>query len=202
MTTSTNKKQNTTPKHLVALPNLLTYSRIVLVPVMIACYFLEDRLIAHIAALIIFAFASLTDFFDGILARQQKTVSSFGQMLDPIADKLLVATTLLLLVAWDTITDWALFAAVIILSREILVSGLREHLARLKVSIPVNIFTKWKTFIQILALGFLIGTPIGPKLYFPIPSEEIGLVLLWLAAGLTLWTGFDYFRNSIRFFSK
>jgi cardiolipin synthase len=188
------------PSHLVALPNLLTYLRIGLVPVMIGCFFLEEQLTAHIVALVIFSFASITDFFDGMIARQQKIVSTFGQMLDPIADKLLVSTTLLLLVAWQVITDWALFAAMVILCREILVSGLREHLANLKVSIPVSIFTKWKTFIQILALGFLIGAPIGPHIH--LPSEEIGLVLLWLAAGLTLWTGFDYFRNSIKFFAK
>lgn len=191
---------NKTPMNLA---NLLTYLRIMLVPLMIGCYFLEEllgKLPAHIIALSIFSLASVTDYFDGLLARQQKQVSSFGQMLDPIADKLLVSTTLLLLVAWDLITDWALFAAMIILCREILVSGLREHLALLKASLPVSIFAKLKTFIQILALGFLIGTPIGPHLIIPIPSEQIGLVLLWLAAGLTLWTGSDYFRKSLRFF--
>ncbi len=196
MNTSTNKK----PTKFTALPNILTYLRIGLVPIMVACYFIEPILLSHSLAFAIFSFASITDYFDGLLARQQQSVSTFGQMLDPIADKLLVSTTLLLLVAWGLIDGWLLFAAMIILCREILVSGLREHLAVLKVSIPVNIFTKWKTFIQILALGFLIATPIG--LHIGIPSREIGEVLLWVAATLTLWTGFDYFRNSIRHFSQ
>ncbi len=198
MNTSTNKN-----KHFTTLPNLFTYLRIVLVPVMIGCYFLEG-LTAYVVALGVFSFASVTDILDGYLARQQKQVSTFGQMLDPIADKLLISTTLLLLVAWDLIQGWSLFAAMIILCREILVSGLREHLARLRAgaSLPVNFFTKLKTFVQILALGFLIGTPIGPELFIPIPSREIGEVLLWCAAGLTLWTGFAYFRNSLKFFSQ
>lgn len=194
-----NKKKPSKKNKLINLPNSLTYLRILLVPAMIGCYFI-DGLKASIIALAIFSSASITDILDGHFARKQKSISSFGQMLDPIADKLLVVTTILLLVAWETIADWSLFAAMIIVCREILVSGLREHLAKLKISMPVSVFTKLKTLTQILSLGFLIGSPIGPYLY--IPSERIGLVLLWAAAILTIWTGFDYFKNSIRYFSK
>ena len=186
-----------------SLPNLLTYLRIALVPVMVGCFFL-DGMLAHSIALVIFLVASITDFFDGLVARQQQNASSFGGMLDPIADKLLISAALFLLIAWDIITDWSLFAALIILSREILVSGLREHLAKFKVSVPVSLFAKWKTLIQIIAVACLIAAPIGEAFSFPsqtVNLAAIGLTLLWIAAIITIYTGYDYFKNGIAYFS-
>ena len=180
------------------LPNLLTYMRIALVPVLFSTFFLEG-LTAHITALVLFTIASITDYFDGMIARSQKMTSSFGQMLDPIADKLLISSVLFLLIAWDIIVGISLFAALIILSREILVSGLREHLAQLKVRVPVTWLSKYKTVIQIIALGFLIGTPIGAQIN--IPAQTIGLTLLWIAAIITIYTGYGYFKVGIRHFS-
>src|SRR5690606_6862541 len=150
------------------LPNLLTYARIMAVPLIVLCFFLEGRLessdFARWSALFIFVAASVTDYLDGYLARSWKQTSNIGRMLDPIADKLLVATSLLLLVAADTqrtISGWSLWAAIIILCREILVSGLREYLAALKVSVPVTKLAKWKTTIQMVAIGFLLVGPAG-----------------------------------------
>jgi cardiolipin synthase (CMP-forming) len=151
-------------------------------------------------ALAIFIIASITDYFDGYLARAWQQTSNIGRMLDPIADKLLVATCLLLLAA-DTdrtagIAGWSLWAAIIILCREILVSGLREYLAALKVSVPVTQLAKWKTTIQMVAIAFLLAGPAGDKI-FPL-TTQIGLVLLWIAAVVTLYTGYDYFRAGLK----
>ena len=129
-------------------------------------------------------FASITDFFDGYLARIWKQTSDLGRMLDPIADKLLVASCLLLLAADGTIAGWTIWAAITILSREILVSGLREYLAELNVSVPVTQIAKWKTTIQMISIGFLLAGPAGDKV---LPhTTEIGLGLLWIAAVITL----------------
>ncbi|MGL4405867.1 MAG: CDP-alcohol phosphatidyltransferase family protein, partial [Notoacmeibacter sp.] len=122
--------------------------------------------------------------------------SNIGRMLDPIADKLLVASCLLLLAADGTIAGWTLWAAIIILCREILVSGLREYLADLKVSVPVTQLAKWKTTIQMVAVGFLLAGTAGDKI-LPYTSE-MGIALLWVAAVLTLYTGYDYFRAGVR----
>ena len=180
------------------LPNILTYARILAVPLVVLCFFLEGRLqsseFARWSALIIFILASVTDYLDGYLARAWQQTSNIGRMLDPIADKLLVATCLLLLAADTdrTIAGWTLWAAIIILCREILVSGLREYLAALKVSVPVTQLAKWKTAIQMVAIGFLLLGPAGDKLmpYW----TQIGIVLLWMSAIVTLYTGYDYFR--------
>lgn len=184
------------------LPNMLTYARIVAVPLVALCFFLEGRLqssdFARWTALIIFILASVTDYFDGYLARAWQQTSNIGRMLDPIADKLLVATCLLLLAADTdrTIAGWSLWAAIIILCREILVSGLREYLADLKVSVPVTRVAKWKTAAQMLAIGFLLAGPAGEKV---LPyTVEIGIALLWVAAILTMYTGYDYFRAGIK----
>lgn len=186
----------------LSLPNILTYGRILAIPAIVLCFFLEGRLqssdFARWSALGIFAAASITDFFDGYLARAWKQTSNIGKMLDPIADKLLVATCLLLLAADTdrTIAGWSLWAAIIILCREILVSGLREYLADLKVSVPVSTLAKWKTTIQLLAIGFLLAGPAGDKV---LPhTTDIGLVLLWISAIVTLYTGYDYFRAGLR----
>ncbi len=183
------------------LPNILTYGRIVAVPLVVLCFFVEGRLsgsdFARWSALAIFIVASITDFFDGYLARIWQQTSALGRMLDPIADKLLVAACLLLLAADRTIAGWSIWAAIIILCREILVSGLREYLAELKVSVPVTQIAKWKTTIQMIAIGFLLAGPAGDKV---LPyTTEIGITLLWIAALITLYTGYDYFRAGLRY---
>jgi len=174
-----------------SLPNILTYARIALVPVLLATFFVTGDLGRWIAVGIFLA-ASITDFIDGYLARALQQQSSLGTMLDPIADKLLVAAALLLLAADETIAGISLFAAVIILSREILVSGLREFLATLQVSVPVTQLAKWKTAIQMTAITFLLCGPEGRELFWF--TSELGIVLLWIAAMLTLYTGYDYFK--------
>jgi cardiolipin synthase len=190
------------PKHTYNLPNLLTYGRILAIPLVVLCFFLEGRLqssdFARWTALAIFVIASVTDFLDGYLARIWKQTSNIGRMLDPIADKLLVATCLLLLAADTdrTIAGWSLWAAIIILCREILVSGLREYLADLKVSVPVTRLAKWKTTIQLFAIGFLLAGPAGDKVFAL--TTQTGITLLWISALVTLYTGYDYFRAGLR----
>ncbi|MBB3144036.1 MULTISPECIES: CDP-diacylglycerol--glycerol-3-phosphate 3-phosphatidyltransferase [Phyllobacterium] len=183
-----------------SLPNILTYARIIAVPLVVVCFFLEGRLqssdAARWGALAIFAIASITDFLDGYLARIWKQTSTIGRMLDPIADKLLVSACLLLLAADGTIAGWSLWAAIIILCREILVSGLREYLAELKVSVPVSQLAKWKTTIQMVAIAFLLAGPAGDEI---VPVITIlGIILLWIAALITLYTGWDYFRAGLK----
>ncbi|HHV68447.1 cardiolipin synthase [Ochrobactrum sp. RC6B] len=186
--------------HTLSLPNILTYGRIIAVPLVVLCFFIEGRLessdFARWTALGLFAVASITDFFDGYLARIWKQTSTIGRMLDPIADKLLVSAILLLLAADGTIAGWTLWAAIIILCREILVSGLREYLAELKVSVPVSRLAKWKTTAQMIALAFLLAGPAGDKI-MPYVTET-GIVLLWISALLTLYTGWDYFKAGLK----
>ena len=188
--------------HWLALPNILTYARILAVPLVVLCFYLEGKLqssdFARWSALAIFIIASVTDFFDGYLARIWEQTSTIGRMLDPIADKLLVSTCLLLLAADTdrTIAGWSLWAAIIILCREILVSGLREYLAELKVSVPVTRIAKWKTTVQMVAIGLLLAGPAGDKI---LPyTTELGIGMLWLAAIITLYTGYDYFRAGLK----
>ncbi|MDP9195634.1 MAG: CDP-diacylglycerol--glycerol-3-phosphate 3-phosphatidyltransferase [Pseudomonadota bacterium] len=171
-----------------SVPNLLTLSRIVLIPVVVALMFFPGKIAAW-SACACFTVAAITDWFDGYLARSWKQVSPLGRFMDPIADKLLVAAVLLMLVAADRLQGLAVVAAVIILLREVLVSGLREFLAELDVSVPVSRLAKWKTAIQMIALGFLIVGDYGPP---DIPVLHIGIAGLWVAAGLTLFTGWDY----------
>jgi cardiolipin synthase len=140
----------------------------------------------------------VTDYVDGWVARTFDQATNIGRMLDPIADKLLVAATLLLLAADGSIAGWSLWAAVIILCREILVSGLREYLATLRVSVPVTQVAKWKTGMQLTAIGFLIAGPAGDSLFSGRVVTYLGLTLLWIAAVLTLYTGWDYFRAGVR----
>ncbi len=181
----------------LSIPNILTYGRILAVPAVVACFALPGTPTptSRWIALGLFAAAAITDFFDGYLARAWGQQSSLGRMLDPIADKLLVASCLMILVDVRTIHGWSVIAAVIILCREILVSGLREFLAELRVSVPVTWLAKWKTTAQLVALGFLIVGDAGNTV-FPW-TEETGLVLLWISAVLTLYTGWDYFRSGI-----
>jgi cardiolipin synthase len=183
-----------------SVPNLLTYARIAAVPAVVACMYWADILQGGLwlrwVALAIFIAAGVTDFFDGYFARAWRQHSSFGRMLDPIADKLLVASCLLMLAANGTIKGWSLWAAIVILCREILVSGLREYLAELRVSVPVTRLAKWKTTGQLVAVGFLVLGDAGDRI-LPVVTP-IGLTLLWLSALLTLYTGYDYFRAGVR----
>ena len=187
-----------------ALPNLLTYARIAAVPVVVGCMYFQSILGYGLwlrwAALFVFIAAGLTDVLDGYVARTYGQQSVFGRMLDPIADKLLVSSCLLMLAVDGTIKGLALWAAIIILCREILVSGLREYLAELRVSVPVTALAKWKTFLQLLAVGFCIAGEAGDKI-LPI-TTAIGIGLLWLSAILTLYTGWDYFRAGVRHLIK
>jgi cardiolipin synthase len=177
-----------------SLPNILTYGRIAAVPV-VAGFLLWGGDWARWTALVLFIAAAITDFLDGYLARLWGQQSALGKMLDPIADKVLVAAVLLVL-AWDrTISGPHIWAAIIILSREVLVSGLREFLAQLRVSVPVTKVAKWKTAVQLTAVGILIAGPAGDKVLAYITT--IGLAGLWIAAALTLYTGYDYFRAGI-----
>jgi cardiolipin synthase len=184
----------------LALPNLLTYSRIAAVPLVVGCLYWQDILQGGLwlrwVALFIFVAAGITDFLDGYLARKWGEQSTFGRMLDPIADKLLVASCLLMLAADGTIRGWSLWAAIVILCREILVSGLREYLAELRVSVPVTQLAKWKTTLQLIAVGFLVAGKAGDAV-MPFVTP-MGLTLLWLSALLTLYTGWDYFRAGAR----
>ncbi|MDD9910618.1 MAG: CDP-diacylglycerol--glycerol-3-phosphate 3-phosphatidyltransferase [Ahrensia sp.] len=197
MSDATKPKRNAGPW---SLPNLLTYVRILVVPLVVLCFDLEERGkstdLARWSALGLFIFASITDFFDGYFARAWQQTSSLGRMLDPIADKLLVSACLLLLAADGTIAGWSIWAAIVILSREILVSGLREYLAELKVAVPVTQLSKWKTAVQMVAIGFLLAGPAGDQV-FPY-CTDLGLVLLWIAAVITMITGWDYFRAGIK----
>jgi cardiolipin synthase len=190
----------TTPSRLLSLPNLLTFGRIAAVPVVVALMYwqsiLDGGLWLRWAAFAVFATAGLTDVLDGYLARMWGQQSSLGRVLDPIADKLLVASCLLMLAAEETIRGWSLLAAVIILCREILVSGLREYLAELRVSVPVSRLAKWKTTWQLVAVGALIVGDAADQIY-PVVTP-IGLALLWLSALVTLYTGWDYLRAGLR----
>ena len=187
-----------------SLANLLTYGRIAAVPVVVACMYWSDVLQGGLwlrwVALAIFIAAAITDFLDGYVARNFGQQTTFGRMLDPIADKLLVASCLLMLAADGTIRGWSLWAAIVILCREILVSGLREYLAELRVSVPVTRLAKWKTTAQLVAIGFLLAGEAGDEI-LPITSIT-GLTLLWLSAVVTLYTGWDYFRAGVRHLIK
>lgn len=181
---------------LTSLPNILTYGRIVAVPVLVAFLFFFDSPDARWAAFAVFVVASITDWLDGYLARMWEQQSALGRMLDPIADKLLVGATLLMLVYDKTISGWAIWAAIIILSREILVSGLREFLAELNVKIHVTWLAKWKTAAQFVALALLLAGPAATGVLAGV--GDVGLAILWISALLTLVTGYDYLKAAIR----
>jgi CDP-diacylglycerol--glycerol-3-phosphate 3-phosphatidyltransferase/cardiolipin synthase len=177
-----------------SLPNILTYARVAAVPLVSGFLFWPQEPWARWTALAIFVAAGVTDFFDGYLARAWSQQSSLGRMLDPIADKLLVSAVILMLAANQTISGPTLWAAIVILCREVLVSGLREYLAELRVPMPVTAVAKWKTAAQMVALGFLIVGPSGEAI---LPGSIMaGIVLLWIAAILTLYTGWDYMKAS------
>lgn len=179
---------------MLTLPNILTFSRILIIPLLVATFYLSHPL-GNWLALALFLLAGLTDFLDGYAARALNQQSNLGRFLDPIADKLLVATAIIMMVAFGRITGLAVLAAVVILCREILVSGLREFLAELQVRVPVTRLAKWKTAFQIISLCFLL---LGTAAPWNIPAPEIGVISLWIAAVLTLYTGYDYLRAGIR----
>jgi cardiolipin synthase (CMP-forming) len=186
-------------------PNVLTYGRILVIPLVAGLLMWPGERgddTARWIALVLYIIAAITDFFDGYLARKWHLTSSLGRMLDPIADKVLVAVILLVLSADGILFGGHIWAAIIILSREVLVSGLREYLGQLRVSVPVTWIAKWKTTFQLVALGFLIAGPAGDKLFVGFESYHIiswiGIVGLWVAAALTLYTGYDYFRAGLR----
>jgi cardiolipin synthase len=189
-------EQAMTSPRVASLPNVLTYARIVAVPAVVACLYLGPDINGRWWALAIYLAACITDWLDGYLARAWQQQSTLGRMLDPIADKLLVGATLLMLTHDNTIDGVQVWAAVIILCREILVSGLREFLAELNVKVHVTQLAKWKTTLQMVALGVLLAGPAGDQIISGVTST--GLVLLWVSALLTLWTGFDYLKAAVR----
>lgn len=184
---------------LTDLPNLLTLSRIAAIPLLVALVAIRTP-ITDFAACCVFSAAAITDYFDGHFARTRAQTSDLGRMLDPIADKLLVGATLMLLAGLDRLSPIGLFPAIVILLREILVSGLREYLAGLRVGLPVTNLAKWKTGVQMGALGTLIaGNESAALLHIPfLPVAIIGETMLWAAAALTLLTGWDYLVASLR----
>lgn len=180
---------------MLSVPNLLTLSRIVAVPALVALLWWPGWAAGYLAAFVLYCAMGITDYFDGYLARASGTVSKLGVFLDPIADKIMVAAVLLVLTASEDIAGWHVIAALVILIREIAVSGLREFLAGVQVSVPVSRLAKWKTAFQFIALGALVlagGLPQMPWI------ETAGLACLWAAALLTLVTGWDYLRVGIR----
>jgi len=186
---------------MLSLPNILTLSRIFAVPILVALLW-QPGWAGYVLAFLLYSIAGITDYFDGYLARAQGTVSKLGIFLDPIADKIMVAAVVVMLVSTEqvigghpVIAGWHVIAALIILLREIAVSGLREFLAQLSVSIPVSRLAKWKTTFQMVSLGALILAGALPNWAW---VHEVGLGFLWLAAALTLLTGWDYLRVGLR----
>lgn len=179
-----------------SLPNILTYGRIAAVPVLVAVLYFGEGNTARWQAFLIFTLACITDWLDGYLARMWAQQSNLGRMLDPIADKLLVGATLMMLVYTRTLTGWSIFAAIIILSREILVSGLREFLAELNVKVHVTQLAKYKTTAQFVALAMLLVGPATEA--YTTGITEMGTVILWFSAILTLLTGYDYLKAGVR----
>ena len=180
------------------IPNILTIGRITLVPIFVITFYLPGFL-GDLIPFFIFVLASFTDFLDGLLARLFKEESSLGELLDPIADKIIVATALVLLVMNESIRDYEVIAAIIILTREILISGLREFLAKSKISMPVTSLAKFKTFIQMFAIAILLTGESGNTIisFQEYNARTIGIILLWLSAFLTLYTGYDYVKKGI-----
>ena len=180
---------------LTGAPNLLTLGRVLAVPALVAAFYIPGDL-GKWTTCVIFSLAAITDFLDGYLARSWSMQSAFGRMLDPIADKLLVGAAILMLVHFD---QAPILPSLVILCREIIVSGLREFLAELRVGLPVSRLAKWKTAVQMTALGFLLAGAAAPWWTF---AEEIGWYGLWLAAGLTVITGLDYLYIGLRHSSE
>jgi cardiolipin synthase len=184
---------------LTDLPNLLTLSRIAAIPLLVLFVAFQTPVTDFIAALV-FTAAGITDYLDGYLAREYAQLSDFGRMLDPIADKLLVGATLMALVGLGHLPGLGLYPAIVIMLREILVSGLREYLAQIRVGLPVTKLAKWKTGVQMTALGLLLLSSKGARVIGlgHLPIDAIGAVMLWVAAALTLITGWDYLLAGLK----
>ena len=182
----------------IKIPNILTIGRIIIVPIFVLSFFVPG-IVGDLVPFFLFVLASFTDFLDGLLARLYKEESKLGELLDPIADKILVAAALVLLVMNGIIKNYEVIAAIIILTREILISGLREFLAKSAVSIPVSNLAKFKTFIQMFSIAILLTGETGNKLinFQDYNAQTIGIVLLWLSALLTLYTAYDYLVKGI-----
>ena len=180
------------------IPNILTIGRIIIVPFFVLAFYLPG-FYGDLTACVLFVIASFTDFLDGMLARMMGEESKLGELLDPIADKIIVATALILLVMSGTIRHYEVIAAIIILTREILISGLREFLARGQIKLPVTNLAKLKTFLQMLAIALLLTGETGNKIlnFQDYNAQTIGIILLWLSAFLTLYTGYEYLRKGI-----
>ena len=180
------------------IPNILTIGRIIIVPFFVLAFYLPG-FYGDLTALILFVVASFTDFLDGMLARMLGEESKLGELLDPIADKIIVATALILLVMDGTIRNYEVIAAIIILTREILISGLREFLAKGQITMQVTSLSKLKTFIQMVSIAILLTGESGNKIinFQDYNAQTIGIILLWLSAFLTLYTGYDYLRKGI-----
>jgi cardiolipin synthase len=180
------------------IPNILTIGRIIIVPFFVLAFYLPG-FYGDLTACVLFVIASFTDFLDGMLARMMGEESKLGELLDPIADKIIVATALILLVMDGTIRHYEVIAAIIILTREILISGLREFLAKGQIKLPVSNLAKLKTFLQMVAISLLLTGETGNKIlnFQDYNAQTIGIILLWLSAFLTLYTGYEYLRKGI-----
>jgi len=183
----------------IKIPNILTIGRIIIVPIFVLSFFIPG-IVGDLVPFFLFILASFTDFLDGLLARLYKEESKLGELLDPIADKILVAAALVLLIMNGIIKNYEVIAAIVILTREILISGLREFLAKRKeASLPVSSLAKFKTFIQMLSIAMLLTGETGNKIinFQDYNAQTIGIILLWIAAFLTIYTGYDYLRKGI-----
>ena len=182
----------------IKIPNYLTIGRIIIVPIFVISFYLPG-FYGDIIPFALFITASFTDFLDGLLARMYKEESKLGELLDPIADKILVAAALILLVMNGTIKNYEVIAAIIILTREILISGLREFLAIGKIKLPVSNLAKLKTFLQMFSISILLTGETGNKIinFQDYNAQTIGIILLWFSAFLTLYTGYNYLRKGI-----
>jgi len=183
----------------IKIPNILTIGRIIIVPIFVLSFFIPG-VVGDLVPFFLFILASFTDFLDGLLARLYKEESKLGELLDPIADKILVSAALVLLIMNGIIKNYEVIAAIVILTREILISGLREFLAKRKeASLPVSSLAKFKTFIQMLSIAMLLTGETGNKIinFQDYNAQTIGIILLWVSAFLTLYTGYDYLRKGI-----
>ena len=180
------------------IPNILTIGRIIIVPIFVLTFFIPG-FFGDLIPFSLFVIASFTDYLDGLLARLFKEESKLGELLDPIADKILVAAALILLVMNGVIKNYEVVAAIIILTREILISGLREFLAKGRITMQVTSLSKLKTFIQMISIAILLTGNSGNKVinFQDYNAQTIGIILLWLSAFLTLYTGYDYLRKGI-----
>jgi len=180
------------------IPNILTIGRIIIVPIFVFTFFLPG-FFGDLIPFFLFVLASFTDYLDGVLARLFKEESKLGELLDPIADKILVAAALILLVMNGTIKNYEVIAAIIILTREILISGLREFLAKVSITMPSNNLSKLKTFLQMTSIAILLTGDSGNKIFNfeDYNAQTIGIILLWLSSFLTLYTGYDYLVKGI-----